>query len=307
MSRSLQSLPITLRQLQYLWAVAEFLSFRKAAEACRVSQPSLSVQVAEAESALGVMVFERARSGVRVTPAGEAVIAHANRVLLASEDLVQAARRHSNPFSGELRIGVIPTMGPYMLPEVDPAIRAAYPNLTLRWTEDRTESLVRRIDAGELDAALLAVVDDIAGLEYDVLADDAFVVALPHNHPLAARRAAIHVEDLAGHEVMLLDDGHCFRNQTLELCTHAGSLESGFRATSLATLVQMVGGGHAATLLPQMAVDVENRHKRLTIRSFGTHGPKRVVALAWRPRSPWAGPLRQVAEVARVAWRSRAR
>jgi LysR family hydrogen peroxide-inducible transcriptional activator len=291
--------PVSVRQLQYVVAVAETLSFRRAAERCFVSQPSLSAQVAEVESALGVQLFERDRRRVLLTPAGEAVVARARTVLVAVEDLVTAARGHLDPLAGTLRLGVIPTIGPYLLPDLDPALRRAFPKLTLRWTEDKTESLVAAVETGELDAALVALEAELGDLEHAVVGEDAFVLATATSDDL---RGPVRLADLGGRDVLLLDDGHCFRDQALELCTRAGAAELGFRATSLTTLVQMVAGGGSATLLPAMAVDVENRRGRLRISAFAAPAPKRTLGLVWRRRSPLAEPLRRVAAAARLAY-----
>jgi LysR family hydrogen peroxide-inducible transcriptional activator len=169
--------PVTLRQLQYLVAVAEARSFRRAAEACRVSQPSLSAQVAEAERALGVRVFERDRRRVIVTPAGEAVLARARRVLLEADDLLDEARRAADPLCGTLRLGVLPTIGPYLLPTVAPALRRAFPKLVLLWSEDKTAALVARISAGDLDAAVVARESDLDDLAQLPVRSDPFLLA----------------------------------------------------------------------------------------------------------------------------------
>jgi LysR family hydrogen peroxide-inducible transcriptional activator len=299
----LRPLPLTLRQLQYVVAVAEAKSFRRAAEQCHVSQPSLSAQVAEVEGALGVRLFERDRRRVLLTAAGAELVERAKRVLLEAEDLAEAAKRYTDPFAGTLRIGVIPTIGPYLLPEIDPALRKAFPRLTLQWTEDKTEELVRQVNRGGLDAALLAAEADLGDLEKEVLGRDPFVLATGKQHELARSARRVRVADLRGREVLLLDDGHCFRDQALELCSAAGSRELGFRATSLATLAQMVAGGAGITLLPKLAVEVENRRGLLAIREFTRPEPHRTIVLAWRRRSALDEVLHAVAETARAAFR----
>src|ERR671925_1279283 len=165
----MKSFNFTLRQLQYVVAVAEMLSFRRAAERCNVSQPSLSAQVAELETALGFSLFERDRRGVLVTAAGQEIISRARRVLVEADDFVETANRFLDPLAGTLRIGVIPTIGPYLLPRVVPALRKAYPRMMLIWIEDKTEVLVRRVAHGDLDAALLALESDLGDLEHDVV------------------------------------------------------------------------------------------------------------------------------------------
>src|SRR5881396_2795399 len=172
----------TLRQLQYVVAVAEMMSFRRAAERCNVSQPSLSAQVAEIEAALGVPLFERDRRGVLVTVAGQEIISRARRVLLEADDFIEAAHRFVDPLAGTLRIGVIPTIGPYLLPRIVPALRKAYPRLMFVWIEDKTAVLVRAVAHGDLDAALLALEADLGDLEHDVVAVDPFVLATSPEH-----------------------------------------------------------------------------------------------------------------------------
>ncbi|GMV38703.1 MAG: putative hydrogen peroxide-inducible genes activator [Myxococcales bacterium] len=294
-------LEVTLRQLQYVVTVADARSFRRAAALCGVSQPSLSAQVAEVEAALGVQLFERDPRSVLVTAAGEELVQRARAVLMGAEDLVEAARR-SNPLAGTLRLGVIPTIGPYLLPDLDPALRRTFPGLTLRWTEDKTHVLVDAIGRGELDAAVLALEAELGDLTHEVIARDPFVLATPPGHPLCA--GPVCGRDLRGETVLLLDDGHCFREQALSLCASAGARELGFRATSLATLAQMVAGGAGVTLLPRMAVEVENRRGRLAITPL-TDAPGRTVVLAWRPRSALGAALARVAAAAREELGSR--
>lgn len=289
--------PVTLRQLQYLVAVADLRSFRRAAEACHVSQPSLSAQVAEAERALGARVFERDRRGVLVTRAGEALLERARRVLVEADDLAEAARRHADPRAGTLRIGVLPTIGPYLLPAAVPALRAALPRLAVRWEEDRTAALVRRVEAGELEGALLAAEADLGGLEAVPVAEDPFLLAAPPEHPLARASAPARATELRGQEVLLLDDGHCLRAQALEVCAAARARELDFRATSLATLVQMVAGGAGVTLLPALAAPTEAARADLVLRPFAPPGPARTLVLAWRRRAAAEAPLREAAEV----------
>lgn len=279
-------LPFSLRQLQYVVAVAETLSFRKAAERCRVAQPSLSTQLALVEEALGVPLFERSRRKVLTTEAGKLLVARAERVLLEAADLVAAARRVGDPLHGTLRIGVIPTISPYLLPSLTPALRKAFPHLSLFWVEDKTEVLVARLDAGALDAALLAIEADIGDVEQEIIAKDPFMLVLPQGHPLTKSTAPADAGTLRGEEVLLLTDGHCFRNQALEVCSTARARELEFRATSLSTLVQMVDAGLGITLLPALAVPAETARARLVIRPFAAPPPFRTIALVWRKRSP---------------------
>lgn len=291
--------PFSLRQLQYAVAVADELSFRRAAERCLVSQPSLSAQLAELEGALGVRLFERDRRRVLVTAAGREVVERARRVLVGVDDLGEAAKRSADPLSGTLRIGVIPTISPYLLPRAARALRKKLRSLTLVWVEDKTGSLLASLDTGDLDAALLALEAELGDVEHEVIAEDPFVLAAPPGHPLAAKTTPIGSAELAGHAVLLLTEGHCLREQALTYCESARAEELEFRATSLSTLVQMVAAGAGVTLLPEMSLPTEAARARLVLRRFKAPVPRRTVALVWRKRSALAPALSQVAKVVR--------
>ena len=291
----------TLRQLQYAVAVADTGGFHRAAERCRVAQPSLSMQVAQLERALGVRLFERGPGGVVVTAAGAELLERARVLLTSANDLAQAAQRFGDPMAGTLRIGVIPTVAPYLLPAVAPALRAAHPRLDLRWVEQKTESLMAELTAGRLDAAMLAGIPEGEAFAHAVLGDDPFVLAGPVGHPLLQSDEPLRLDALRGERVLLLDDGHCLRDQALALCASAGADEARFRATSLATLTQMVAGGAGVTLLPVLALAVENRFGALAVRSFAEPGPSRTLVLAWRKASPIGAELRALAAGVREA------
>ncbi len=290
------------RQLQYVVAVAETLGFHKAAERCHVSQPTLSAQVKHLEDVLGVQLFERDRRRVLLTAAGAVVVAHARRVLLEIDDMISAAKQLIEPCSGTFRIGVIPTIAPYLLPDVVPAVRARYPKLQLVFREEKTDAVVADLREGRLDAGLLALEADIGEWASGRIADDPFVVALPKGHPLT-RKKRVAAGDLDDENVLLLDEGHCFRAQALSVCDRAGAKESELRATSLSTLAQMVSSGSGITLLPQIAVAVENRRGQLEVRPFTSPAPHRTIALIWRPHSPFTETFRDLAEVFRSALR----
>jgi LysR family hydrogen peroxide-inducible transcriptional activator len=291
---------VSLRQLQYVVAVADTLGFRRAAERCGVSQPTLSAQIQHLEEVLGVKLFERSRGGVLLTAAGDEVVARARRVLVETEDLLAVATRARDPFAGRFRVGVIPTIAPYFLPEVTQVLAKEYPNLRLVFREEKTEDTVRDLWAGTLDAGLVALEADLGLLEHAEVMRDPFVVALPKGHPLA-RKKKIAQADLDDQEVLLLEDGHCLRSQALALCAKAGAHEMDLRATSLATLVQMVAGSNAITLLPDLALSVENRRAQLEIRPFTSPVPFRTIALVWRPRSPFGDAFRKTAATLRAA------
>ena len=199
-------------------------------------------------------------------------------------------------------MGVIPTVSPYLLPHAAPALRAAYPRLTISWLEEKTEELVRRLDAGALDAALLAREADLGDVEHAEIARDPFVLATPRDHPLGARAGPASAAELRGAHVLLLDDGHCLRAQALEVCARARAHELQFRATSLPTLVQMVAGGAGVTLLPELALAAESRRGALKLRPFAAPAPHRTIALVWRRRSPLAPALQRLARTIRDAY-----
>ena len=297
---TISSQDVSPRQLQYVVAVAETLGFHKAAERCHVSQPTLSAQVKHLEVVLGVQLFERDRRRVLLTAAGAVVVAHARRVLLEIDDMIAAAKELTEPRSGTFRIGVIPTIAPYLLPDVVPAVRTRFPRLQLVFREEKTDAVVADLREGRLDAGLLALEADIGEWASARITDDPFVVALPNGHPLARKRR-VAPSDLEDEKVLLLDEGHCFRAQVLSVCDRAGTKETELRATSLSTLAQMVSSGSGITILPQIAVGVENRRGQLEVRPFTSPAPHRTIALIWRPRSPFTATFRELAEVFRSA------
>lgn len=294
-------LPVSLRQLQYLVAVADLGGFRKAADACHVSQPSLSAQIAQVEDALGVRVFERNRRLVRVSAAGQPIVAQARAVLVAAGDLAELGRQLADPFTGTRRIGVIPTISPYLLPEIAPALARTYPRLTIVWREDHTSGLVRQVNDGTLDAAVLALEADLGTLDHATLMRDPFLLAAAPEHRLAGPKRRARIQDLDDEGVLLLDDGHCFRDQALQLCARVGAREAGYRATSLATLVQMASASRSVTLLPSIALPVENRRGQLVVREFTAPGPGRTIVLAWRRGSALARSFQALAATVRDA------
>lgn len=291
---------LSLRQLQYVVAVADTLGFRRAAERCGVSQPTLSAQVQQLEAVLGITLFERDRTRVLLTPAGEDVVSRARRILLGVEDLVDSATRARDPFSGVFRVGVIPTIAPYYLPEVTRVLAKKYPALRLMFREGKTEDTVRELWAGSLDVGLVALEADLEGLEHAEIFRDPFVLALPKGHALAKKRL-VQQGDLEEQEVLLLDDGHCLRAQALAVCAKSDAHEADLRATSLATLVQMVARSDAVTLLPDLALSVENRGAQLEVRPFVKPAPFRTIALVWRPHSPFGAAFRATAKTLAAA------
>jgi LysR family hydrogen peroxide-inducible transcriptional activator len=277
--------PFTLRQLQYLVAVADRRNFRRAAEACHVSQPALSAQIAQCEELLGVRIFERDPRNVTVTEAGHILIARIRHLLLLSDELVSAAQALTDPLAGTLRIGIIPTVAPYLLPDVTPALRTSLPRLVFRWVEDKTPTLSKLLSEGEIDAAILALEAQLGDVAHAVIGSDPFVLATARDHRLGRTKKPARLDELDGEQVLLLDDGHCFRDQAIAACAEARVTEASYRATSLSTLVQMAAQGQAVTLLPELALGVENRRQDLVIRRFAGSPPVRTLALVWRRRS----------------------
>lgn len=298
----LSPLAFSLRQLQYVVALADLLSFRKAAEHCHVSQPSLSAQIAQLEDAIGIRLFERSHRRVIVTSHGEDLIAHARLILRETGDLVESARRAANPLAGTLRVGVIPTVSPYLLPRVMRSLRRAFPALSVRWFEEKTEVLARWLAGGALDAALLALEAEIGQVDREVIGRDPFVLATPKGHPLGTTQLPATLAELRGASVLLLEEGHCFREQVLTSLCGAKAREFEFRATSLSTLVQMVASGVGITLLPRLAIAVEMKSAPLMSREFAAPAPHRTIGLVWRKRSPLESAFRRLSSTMREAY-----
>jgi LysR family hydrogen peroxide-inducible transcriptional activator len=294
--------PFTLRQLQYLLAVGQTRSFRRAAERCHVSQPSLSAQVAEVERALGTRLFDRDRRQVVPTPAGSALLERIRTLLLSADELAAAAGELQDPLAGPLRLGVIPTIAPYLLPGLLPALRRHFPRLQPLWHEDRTQALVALLAAGELAGALVALEAPLPGLVRRPLGDDPFLLCASPQHPLGRGKGALPLAALADQQVLLLDEGHCLREQALAVCSTQGAHEPGLRATSLPTLVQMVAAGVGVTLLPLLAAPVERRRAPVILRRFRAPEPKRTLGLVWRVGSALAPALERLAAAIEAAY-----
>ncbi len=297
----MQPYDFSLRQIQYAVAVAELRSFRRAAERCHVSQPSLSSQIAEVEVALGVQLFERDRRGVMITAAGSEIVERMQRVLVEADDVSKAAQRFLDPLAGTLRIGVIPTIGPYLLPVASPLLREELPRLSLNWLEDKTEALVRRILHGDLDGAFLALESPIGDLRYETIRQDPFVLAMPPSHRLGDSTAPIPFSRVRGEHILLLDEGHCLRDQVIEYCSERGFEQLSVRATSLPTLVQMACANMGITLLPGISVPIESRRSGLVTRPFKQPAPHRTIILGWRRQSALTKAMRKIAETVRSA------
>ena len=283
---------MNLRDLRYLVALADTRHFGRAAERCHVSQPTLSAQIKKLEEQLGVALLERQPRNVALTAPGIEVVARARRVLLEVDAMSDIAKLARDPLSGKLRIGLIPTLGPYLLPLAAPRLRKELSHLELMLYEYQTSELMAHLRDGHVDVAILALLPDLGPFEQRVLFDEQFMVALPPGHRLAAK-AHIRPDDLAGETLLLLEDGHCLRDQALAVCGTVDAHEpQDFRGTSLETLRQMVGGGGGITLLPELATQGPFASaKNPVIRPFAKPAPSRRIAAVWRKSSARLPPL----------------
>ena len=287
----------TLRQLQYLKLLSEHGSFSRAAEAAHVSQPALSSGVQELERILGAAVVERTRGNVQLTAVGAEACRRAEDVLARAEDLVEAAQNAGRPLSGRLRLGIIPTVAPFLLPATLPGLKARYPALKLFIREDLTPRLIAGLKAGQLDCAVIALPYEASGIEHARIGDDEILAAAPLGHALAAP-GAIQPGALRAEDLILLEDGHCLRDQALaafDIQIPRG--EDVFAATSLHTLVQMIGSGLGVSFLPEMAVRAGLAdNANVVIRHIAADAPRREIVVAWRSGSSRAAEARLLAE-----------
>ncbi len=278
----------TLRQLQFLVAVVDQRHFGRAAERCRVTQSTLSAGLKDLENALQAKLVERTKRKVLPTPLGEALAEQARALLAGAETIVETARAGGEPLSGPFRLGTIPTIGPFVLPRVLQGLRRAYPDLRLFIREDQTRSLLDRLRMGELEAALIALPYDVSDFEALDLGADPFWLVAPRNHPLVqAKGKTVAAGDVSPGDLLLLEDGHCLRDQALAACQLADRRQvEPFAATSLQTLVPMVESGLGVTLLPKLAIDggLLRGSKLVTVPLSGDHA-ERSVGLAWRKGS----------------------
>jgi LysR family hydrogen peroxide-inducible transcriptional activator len=276
---------ITLKQLRYLAALAEHRHFGKAAEACSVTQPALSMQIRELEKDLGVDVVERRPGEVILTATGTEVARRAESVLAAARDLTDYARHSGRLLTGRLRLGVIPTLAPYVLPRVLPELQHRHAGLRIELRETQTRNLLDELARGSLDAALLALPIEEGDFETLVLFDDPFLLAVP-SADKHSFRTRVGPRDIDPRRLILLEEGHCLRDQALAFCGTRIESASGLGATSLATVMQMVANGYGITLLPRVALSVEVRDDRVKVLRFRNPEPARQIGLAWRRTSP---------------------
>jgi LysR family hydrogen peroxide-inducible transcriptional activator len=289
---------MNLKDLKYLVALADTGHFGRAAERTFVSQPTLSAQLKKLEQYLGVKLVERHPKNVQLTDVGKQVVARARRMLNEGDEIIALARNNTDPLAGKLKVALIPTVGPYLLPRVMQKIRKSLPNLGLMLYERQTEDLLKRLRDGELDLGIVALPVELEGLEARALYQEDFTVALPNSSPLA-QKSSIKIADLKGQTLLLLEDGHCLRDQALEVCNRVDIREAeDFRASSLETLRHMVVAGLGVTLMPELAVESPFGSQRgLTIRQFAKPAPSRTVGAVWRKSSTRAAAIGAVCDV----------
>jgi len=277
---------ISLKQLRYFEAVARTRHFGRAAEQCAVTQPALSMQILELEKALGVQLMERSRNGVLLTEAGREIAGRATRILAETRDIVDYARRLGNVLSGPLHFGVIPSIAPYVLPALLPLVREHFPDLDLHLRETQTQHLREEFTAGELDLLLLALPVEHPEIETTRLFDDRFLLAMPKSRRVPNRVRAT-PDILEQDRLLLLEEGHCLRDQALSFCNlrRVDNIDT-FGASNLSTIVQMVANGLGMTLLPELSIKLECRQGDIRLMRFTDPQPRRVVGLAWRKSSP---------------------
>ncbi|HQQ75351.1 MAG TPA: LysR substrate-binding domain-containing protein [Pseudomonadales bacterium] len=274
---------MNLRDLQYLIAVADLRNFSQAANQCCVSQPTLSSQIRKLEDTLGITVFERSNKRVMPTETGEQIIALARRILREVDAMHDVAQSAHDPLAGKFRLGAFPTLSTYIFPSLVPKITAVLPQLKLVLVEEKTQALLDRLKRGELDAALLALPVHDEQLAVKTLFDDDFFLAVPPQHPLAKKKI-VEQTDLASNTLLLLEEGHCLRDQALEVCHRAGlEEEQDFRATSLETLRQMVKAGTGITFMPKIAI--HPNETGICYIPFKKPAPYRTIGLVWRKTS----------------------
>ena len=289
---------LKLKDLRYLVAVADTRHFGQAAARCFVSQPTLSAQLKKLEDYLGVQLVERHPRRIALTEAGAQVVARARRIIEASDEIVSLTALQRDPLAGRLRVALLPTIGPYLLPLVAPRIRKKLPRVELLLYEYQTGPMLEHLQAGDIEMGILALPVPVDGLAERTLFDEPFVVAVPADHALGSRKS-LRTSDLDGETLLLLEDGHCLRDQALDVCSHSKMQEKqDFRATSLETLRQMVASGSGITLLPQLASTGAYGHARgVAIVPFAKPAPVRHVGALWRKTSAKQQAIEAVCDV----------
>ncbi len=297
----------TIAQLRAFLAVADHLHFREAATSLRMSQPALSSAVSALEETLHTQLLERTTRKVLLTPAGDRVAVHATRVLKAVEDLMDEVAQSREPFHGPAHLGVIPTVAPYVLPALLPMFARRFPRLKLTVHEAKTETILEELREGRLDMVLLALPTETTGLVEEPLYEEDFLLAFSPDHPLAGSSEPLERDVLKGLDIVLLNQGHCLREQAIDVCREVGARATAATyATSLPTLVQLVAGGLGVTLLPESAVPVETgKRARLALRRFESPAPGRTIGLAYRASSARALEYGRLAGAIRAAVRAK--
>ncbi len=290
---------MNLRDLKYLTALADHKHFGRAADASFASQPTLSTQIKKLEDELDVQLFERQPRKVLLTRAGEAIVSRARVILREVDSIREIARSARSPESGQIKLGMFPTLGPYLLPHVVPALRLRFPDLELLLIEEKTEELLAQLDRGDIDAAVLALPVHDENLVVEPLFDESFVLALPVERASEFPHDGVNMRELRGREVLLLEEGHCLREQALSLCELNGAAEkSGFRATSLETLRQMVSANVGVTLLPRLAtLPPVPANQHLLLREFKAPAPVRHIGMLWRKSDSRDALMRGIAQL----------
>lgn len=288
--------PMTLQELKYLVALADHGHFGRAAEACFITQSTLSTQIKKLEAFLGVTLFDRSLKRVTPTPIGREILAAARNIVEEAERIRELAKHAQDPMTRTVHLGVIPTLGPYYLPHALTLAHRKHPGLRLLLREEMTPQILAHLADGKLDAGLLALPVNDDALHVEPLFHEPFYAALPAGHELAKRRT-LKVADIMNEKLLLLDEGHCLRDQALDVCGARQNRREEVRATSLETLRQMVGMGLGLTLLPALAVDAGPRvsRKSVEIRPFRVPAPGRTIALAWRKRAPFPETFERLA------------
>lgn len=287
---------ITLRQLRYLDALAHHRHFGRAAEDCAVSQPALSMQIRELERFLGVELVERRSGDVTLTETGADIARRGKQILSAVNDLADFARHRGQVLCGPLRLGVIPTIAPYLLPRMLPRLQQRFPDLRLELRETQTKALLEELARGSLDVVMAALPLDNPDIETLPLFEDAFMLAVPAGELLALEEE-IAARDIEIDRLILLEEGHCLRDQALAFCSVMRGDSVEFGATSLTTVMQMVANGYGVTLLPQIAAEAEARDERVKLVPFSKPQPSRTIGLAWRRTSSRTHDFRALGEV----------
>jgi len=291
---------ITFRQLRYFESLSRHLNFSRAAADCAVSQPALSLQIQELERNLGVDLVERSKAAIGLTEAGREIAARATRILADIGDLEDFSRQSGRLLTGPLRLGVIPSVGPYLLPGLLPVLKHQFPALELQVRESQTANLMAALLDRKIDLALLALPVMGHGITQLALFEDPFYLLTPRGHPLASG-APVQANDLRNERVLLLEEGHCLRDQALNFCARAGATKAPeFGATSLATIVQLAGNGYGITILPEMAVPVEARNRPgVAVAPFAEPRPARTIGLVWRETSRRSGDYHELGRIIR--------